>query len=81
MDETAIREKTASVLARVSGYDDDDFKLSDKLRDDLGMDSLEFANLEVQLEDALNINTESVRWNEIHTVKDLQDKMVALVAG
>lgn len=65
--EAIIRE----CLEETSGYDFEDLKEDDDLIKDLGMDSLDLANLANQLESRLNIAIGASAFQGIHTVSDV----------
>jgi acyl carrier protein len=65
----AVRE----VLADELGKPLDAIHLDDSVRDDLGVDSLEMASLQLALEERFTIDIEERDLLELRTVKDLVD--------
>lgn len=73
-----IEETVQSIICEATGYEWDDLKMSDDLLSDLGMDSLEFAELELDAEKRLGCDVEPNAFTEVKTVGQLREKLLEL---
>ena len=58
-------------LCRVFGFNQEDINGSDSLRDDLGLDSLDFMDLAMKIEDSFGVWLERDKNDSIKTVQDV----------
>jgi len=74
--EATIRE----IICDATGYEWGNLKTSDSLMLDLGLDSLDFAKMEVEAEERLEIEVDSKAFAGVNTVGDLVAKLRELAS-
>lgn len=73
-----VEHVVKEVFEEVISYDWEDVKPTDELVADLGMDSLDMARLESELEDRLNIRIEPGYFDGVRTVYQLTESLKRL---
>jgi acyl carrier protein len=67
------------IIAMANGLDEEDVLLESKLRDDLGLDSIDIAELAVKVEKEFGINIKDETINDFATVENVVDYVVKVV--
>lgn len=73
-----LEQLARDAFEEVTGYDWDDLKPTDELVADLGLDSLDMARLESELEDRLKIRIEPGYFNGVRTIGHLTESLKRL---
>lgn len=73
-----VKRAVIEAIAEISDYEVGDITVEDKLLEDLGMDSLDFAKLEQNLEERLEIDVDPRSLQGVTTVGELVDKVGTL---
>ena len=67
------------IIAMANGLDEEDVLLESKLRDDLGLDSIDIAELAVKVEKEFAISIKDETINDFATVENVVDYVVKVV--
>ncbi len=73
MDAEEIFQVTREVCAEILGLSQDAITPSALIRDDLGADSLDLAELAIALEDMAGLSLLDARFDDVKTVQDVVD--------
>lgn len=73
MDTTEIYQAVSEVCAEILGVSPDAVTASALLRDDLGADSLDFAELAMALEDRTGVSVPNGGFANVKTIQDVVD--------
>lgn len=80
MNKERVKGMVLEVFEKISGYKMEDLKLDDDLREDLGMDELEFAQIAIELEDQFGVEIGEGWSVRLVTVADLLESVGILAA-
>jgi len=80
MNKERVKGMVLEVFEKISGYKMEDLKLDDDLREDLGMDELEFAQIAIELEDQFGVEFGEGWSVRLVTVADLLEAVGSLAA-
>lgn len=74
-----VKSKVIEAIAEVADFEPGDITMGDRLLEDLGMDSLDFAKLEQNLEERLEIDVDPRSLQGVITVGELVARVGTLV--